>query len=368
MATDPWVLIRTLFLDVRALEPSERGPFLERHCSDPRLRRTVLDMLVAEETGPLAVEHKLLTSDEPEGAESPPGSSESTIGSYRVIRLLGRGGSADTYLASPLGKESASPVALKLLRGSSGPSEPMARLRQEAGVLARLDHPGIAAVLGQGKTADGRAFLIMEFVEGRPLLEHVQGAALGLSARLALFLDVCAAVQHAHDHRILHRDLKSTNILVTMEGRAVIVDFGIAKVLDPAGGVVTPAGVRLLTPANAAPEQITGGPPSTGTDIYALGLLLYELVTGVAPLSTAGLNWLEWERRVLDEEPRPPSETLVSDVDPSVRAAVRATLDGPILRCLRKKPAERYGSVRDVMSAVRRGRALLDGLEQPEVG
>ena len=369
METDRWLRLRDLFVEARALDEAARGAFLEKACSDPELRNEVLEMLVVAETATLEVEAKLL-SGESEVAVPRSSPMPEAFGPYRVRRLLARGGMSDVYLADsqePAGR----PVAVKVLRQARMSSDDASRrFRQEREILSRLDHPGIASVLDDGVARDGGPYLVIEYVDGTPLLEHTVRANAPLDQRIRLFLDVCGAVDFAHQRQILHRDLKSSNVLVTPELRVVLLDFGIGKLLDPGDmdevTVVTPPGIRLLTPANAAPEQVAGQPPSLRTDIYALGLILYELLAEKPALDPHGLSWFEWERRVLEEDPSPPS--TAGGVDPTVwhsaEATARVTLDGVTLRCLEKDPERRFGTVRELATAVRGAGSEVLGLDQ----
>ena len=234
------------------------------------------------------------------------------IGPYRLLRELGRGGMGIVYLAEheDVGKQ----VALKLVRG--GPVDPVAtrRFLLERRVLARLEHPHIARLYDAGmaestpgQPGEGTPYFVMEYVEGRPIDAYCDAKQLGVEDRLRLFETVGRAVQHAHQHFVVHRDLKPSNILVTEDGRVKLLDFGIAKVLAEAEEgegeeTLTGTGRRVLTPAYAAPEQVRGEAVTAATDVYALGVVLYELLTGCRPVDVSGRG-LEAAQAVLAQEP-----------------------------------------------------------------
>ncbi|NNF25602.1 MAG: serine/threonine protein kinase [Gemmatimonadetes bacterium] len=367
METDRWVRIQTLTESAKALPHAERGAFLDEACDDAELRTLIAEMLEAGESGALGLEAKLLTSDPAdlgkEDGPEPAVSVESglSIGSYEVGRRLGRGGMADVYLAYERADPDRHPVALKLLRFGKGGADRLPRFQRELEILSRLDHPAIATVLDSGTAADGRPFMVMHYVEGHTLLDFVVQRRSTAAERLQLFVSVCQTVQFAHDRGVIHRDLKLSNVLVREDGTPVLLDFGIGKLMrtfasEPPAGFVTPAGVRLLTPANAAPEQVSGQPQTVQTDVYGLGLILYELVAGRPALDPKGVNWLEWERRVLEVEPAAPSSVPAAPIrmEPGLRPRTLDELDGIVLKALRKEPAERHQSARALADAVAR--------------
>jgi tetratricopeptide (TPR) repeat protein len=256
-------------------------------------------------------------------------------------------------------------VAIKVLRGGLAETEAYPRFLSERQVLARLEHPGIAHLYDGGTTADGRPYLVMEWIDGLPLSEHCDGHRLNVEERLALFQKVCAAVQYAHQNLLVHRDLKPGNILVTAAGEPKLIDFGIAKQLALAGTTeatgLTNTGQRVMTPSCASPEQVRGEPITTASDVYSLGVLLYELLSGRSPyrLETGLLHEREWA--ICEQEPERPSQALGRPPGPgeptaAAAAAARGTrvavlrrrlsgdLDNVVLAALRKEPERRYGS------------------------
>jgi serine/threonine-protein kinase len=297
------------------------------------------------------------------------------IGPWRTVRLIGHGGMGTVFLAERADGQFDQRVALKLVRlGREGPDTER-RFLAERRILARLQHPSIARLLDGGVTDGGRPYYVMEHVDGMPLGQHCDERRLDVSGRLSLFRDVCAAVQYAHRNLVVHRDLKPSNILVTADGTVKLLDFGIARVLGDEPEVptqLTGIGTRLLTPAYAAPEQFRGESPTTATDVYALGVVLYELLSGHVPFPLRGRTSAEHERSVLEDTPEPPSvavSRLPAGGDgpvPETVAAARSTtpsrlvrilagdLDTICLMALRKEPERRYASVDQLAEDLRR--------------
>ena len=221
----------------------------------------------------------------------------------------------------------------------------MRRFRLERQVLARLVHPDIAALLDGGTAPDGRPYLVLQYVEGLPLTQYVAKEGLPRAARIQLLSRVAKVVQYAHSLLIVHRDLKPSNIFVLPDGSPRLLDFGIAKLPDPADDEVTAHATRpetrILTPEHAAPEQLRREPVTTAADVYALGILLYEVLTGRRPFVAKGQSPASLEREILEVDPPPPSAMTV---DPRDRRSLRGDLDRITLMALRKDPTRRYGS------------------------
>lgn len=271
------------------------------------------------------------------------------IGPYRVLAEVGRGGAGRVFLAEETGEGFVRRVAVKVLAGPLPTADAVARFRTEGRLLAGLEHPGIARLYDAGTTDDGVLYLAMEFIDGVDVLRFAEERALGPRERVELFLQVLEAVQFAHRQLIVHRDLKPANLLVDATGRVKLLDFGIARLLEDAeAGVdaaLTRTGQRWLTPAYASPEQIRGERTTTAADIYSLGVVLYELLTGRRPHLATGP---EWESAVLSTEPAPPSR-----VGPGA-AALQGDLDAITLCALRKEPDRRYRSVEAFADDLRR--------------
>jgi eukaryotic-like serine/threonine-protein kinase len=276
------------------------------------------------------------------------------IGAYRIVSVLGRGGMGQVYLAEREAPGFKQQVAMKVMRRGLDTEDLIARFRTERQILASLNHPNIARLLDVGATEQGLPYFVMEYVDGVPILEYCDTHRLTVRGRIELFLRICDAVQQAHRSLIVHRDIKPQNILVTGEGVPKLLDFGIAKIIDPQSSDTAPhtrAELRILTPEYAAPEQILGLPLTTACDVYALGVLLYELLAGEHPFASARSERIDVERHMLQTDPAPPS-ARVKDAAASQRATtaaqlerqLRGDLDTIVLKALRKEPEARYAS------------------------
>jgi serine/threonine-protein kinase len=289
------------------------------------------------------------------------------IGPYRVIHEAGHGGMGAVYLAERADDQFRQRVALKLVRGGLHSEYLVRRFREERQILASLDHPNIARLLDGGVTVEGMPFFAMEYVEGTPIDRFCDEQQLSVEQRLELFLKVCGAVQYAHRNLVVHRDLKPSNILVTHEGEPKLLDFGIAKLLSgDAEAGLTQAGMRMLTPEYASPEQIRGEPVNTASDVYSLGVLLYELLTGTPPHRRGTRTSRELEQRVLEREPERPSVAVLRAEDPEqvsrargsapskLSRHLRGDLDTVVLRAMHKEPQRRYATAEQFAADVRR--------------
>ncbi|REJ85514.1 MAG: hypothetical protein DWQ36_03060 [Acidobacteria bacterium] len=377
-----------LFGDVLDRPESEREEYLNQATvEDPKLRAEVLALLSAhrDAAGTDAVLDgagviELLDRDD----ERP-----RRVGPYRLVSLLGRGGMGTVYLAERDDGEFEQRVALKLVNHGME-SQAVQRFVNERQILARLQHPLIARLHDGGLSEDGRPYFAMELVEGRPLTEYCDRHRLPVTRRLELFQDVCRAVQHAHANLVVHRDLKPSNILVSDDGAVKLLDFGIARLLDEAGAGITRTGQRLLTPHYAAPEQLSGEPITVATDVYGLGLVLYELLTGRRPFA-AGTGPESVALARLRGDAERPSSSLIrrsatgstggdsgsASADPGregrsqvdelesicrarstsperLRRRLAGDLDAICLRALEREPARRYGSVASLLADVER--------------
>jgi len=275
------------------------------------------------------------------------------IGHYRLTARIGEGGMGVVYLGERE-DEFRQRVAIKLVRYAAESPEVAARMRAERQTLAAISHPNIVALLDGGTTEEGLPYLVMEYIEGRPIDEYCAAHSLDLAGRLRLFLLVCAAVEYAHRHLIVHCDLKPTNILVTADGTPKLLDFGIAKVLAPqseAGAFMTVGAQRPFTPRYASPEQFMGKPVTTASDVYALGMVLYQLLTGQSPYRFQTHSDAEMISAACVQEPRRPSAAL--EAAPEARR-LEGDLDAIVLKALRKEPQSRYGSVEQLADDIRR--------------
>ena len=339
MGTWRWNQIEDLFHQAADLSADERPAFLDRVCAgDEELRREVESLLAADIPKDGRFQAAIDQAVEQLPVPTFAGSEliGKRIGPYSITRLIGSGGMGAVYRAVRE-HDFRMEVAIKLIKRGTDTAAALGRFRVERQILAELQHPNIARLLDGGATETGLPYFVMEYVSGRPLLEHT--AQLSLRKRLELFRSVCSAVQYAHDRLIVHRDIKPANILVTPDGIPKLLDFGIAKLLDPAPDApvtLTAAGARLLTPNYASPEQLRGQPITTATDIYSLGLVLYELLTGKQAHDAGGF---------------PPEAISMEIRDPERPSAIRKhlnpDLDNIVLRALRSEPEWRYQSVRE---------------------
>lgn len=369
MTNSSWPEIQRLFDEALSLPASERPSFVEREASSPEVAKETLELLESHEApgkmGPM--EHASSAPDAP--IELP-----SQIGPYKILRQLGAGGMGTVYLAQRSDEQFEHQVALKVMREGTDIPSIRERFLAERQILAQLVHPNIAWLLDGSVTDDGRPYFVMEYVEGQPLLEYCDSRRLGVRSRLALFLDVCEAVSYAHQNLVVHRDLKPGNVFVTDDGHVKLMDFGIAKLLDdehagPKGSPITRTGPAPMTPEYAAPEQLKGEPITTATDVYQLGGLLYQLLTGRRPFDGTDFAG-PIAAAVLTEEPSKPSTAVgaatVRGATASEIAQVRGStvrrltkqlngdLDQVVLKALRREPDQRFGSVEGLAEDVRR--------------
>ena len=292
------------------------------------------------------------------------------VGPWRIVREIGRGGMGLVYEVERADGVVRQRAALKLIKRGMDSEAIAARFQTERQILAALDHPHIARLIDGGATDDGRPYLVMERVEGLPLDRWCAARALSIENRLALFIVICGAVQYAHQRLVVHRDLKPSNILVTADGQPKLLDFGVAKLLDPDGrDDATLDANRLLTPRYASPEQLGGVPVSTASDVYALGVLLYELMTGRAPYRIVTTSASEMLRAINEQAPVRPSLAVTQPVAGTTAAndataplasdaveregrrlaqRLRGDIDHIVLKALAKEPSQRYGSAAEL--------------------
>jgi len=307
MDSKRWGEIKAVLAGVLETDPQERPATLDRLCNhDAELRREVEALLVYEHKA-----DRVLNTVVAPGASlraEPP--LPQTIGQYRVLRELGHGGMGVVYLGERADGQYRKQAAIKLITSGRGDSGSERRFRRERQILAQLEHNGIARLLDGGTTAEGQPYFVMEYVEGLPLVSYCDGERLGTAARIRLFLEVCDAVAYAHRQLIVHRDLKPGNILVSKDGTPKLLDFGLGHVLDAESGEeeITLTAFPLMTPAYASPEQVRGEPYTVASDVYSLGVILYELLSGRRPYKLPTGSYLEMARAVSEEEPLPLSQ------------------------------------------------------------
>lgn len=307
-----------------------------------------------------AAEDEGLLDNSPIRPPETPGLAGQTVGAYRLISAIGHGGMGTVWLAERNDGRFQRKAAVKFLSAGLVGQGGEQRFKREGAILARLANPNIAELLDAGVTATGQPYLILDYVEGAPVDRYCDERALDVRARIRLFLDVVAAVAHAHSNLIVHRDIKPSNVMVNKDGQVKLLDFGIAKLLEGEGQEgaatqLTREGGSALTPEYAAPEQVTGRPVTTATDVYGLGVLLYVLLTGQHPAGTGPRSPAELLKAITEKEPQRPSEVVglaqavqAADrgtIGDKLRRQLRGDLDTIVLKSLKKNPQERYASV-----------------------
>ena len=386
-----WMRIRDLFEQAVELPVEQRDAFVEKHCgSDVSLREELKDLLASDSAQENAAQSKgILTGAIGDAVDSTTRNRReqllgSRIGPYKLASILGHGGAGTVYLAERIDRQYSAQVAIKIVEGASLNSEIGRRFKAERQILANLNHPNIARLMDAGETEDGYPYLVMEYIHGESVDKYCDRLKLGIEDRIKLFLKVCAAVQYAHQNLVIHRDLKPGNILVTPDGTPKLLDFGIAKLLDTgqlaSELALTRMNDRLLTPEYASPEQILGQNVTTGSDVYSLGVILFELLTGFRPYKITGVSQLELERticvedvsrastlirRALTSYTKEPDEgestrdihaiAEARQVTPMrLRARLNGDLDSILARSLRKESEHRYRSVEQLADDLRR--------------
>ena len=385
MSPEQWARLKDLFRVAIECDPAGRAAYLDEACADDTVLRAEISSLLASH------DHAENFIESPAFADAVKALTESPtetvagrrVGSYRLIREIGRGGMGTVYLAERADEQYEKLVAIKVVRRGMDSEEILRRFYNERQILASLDHPNIARLLDGGTTEDGLPFLVMEYVEGVPVMDYCDERRLTINERLRLFRTVCAAVQHAHQNLVVHRDLKPSNILVTPDGTPKLLDFGIAKVLSPELSTLateqTRTDLRVLTPDYASPEQARGERLTTTSDVYSLGVVLYELLTGHRPYRSLNAPPHELARLICEQDPAKPSTTiagaevfpqssgkppaavtsksvcLARDTQPDkLRRQLSGDLDNIILMALRKEPARRYATVGQFSEDIRR--------------
>lgn len=384
-----------ILVEVLELPTGQRDAALDSACDgDAALRAAVVGLLRSAEAPASLLDadsgwsDSLWTSLAERGAQRESAVALNTVvGSYRILEEIGRGGMAIVYRAERADGELSREAAFKILKPGIDSDEVVRRFEQERQILADLDHPNIARFFDAGRTADGRPYFVMECVEGQPIDRHCDELCLSVDERLELFCVVAGAVAYAHQNLVVHRDLKPSNILVNRQGEVKLLDFGIARLLDPGTGSdpaapPTRAALRMMTPEYASPEQMRGERMTTASDVYQLGLLLYELLTGHRPYALSGNHIGEFERVICEQPPGRLTEAIFRDdtlkpgnrdphpnadsicrlrksTPPRLRRRLRGDLENIVLKALSKEPARRYASADRLAQDIRRH---LDGL------
>ena len=405
MTPERWRQVEEIFQAALDLSPEDRTRYLSDVCAqDTSLKRDVESLLSQYDSAGELLDKPLYGSTEMGMFESFVEDKDPMLGrrlgSYRIEREIGRGGMGAVYEASRADNEFNKRAAIKLVKRGMDTDFVLRRFRKERQILAALDHPHIAGLLDGGTTEDGLPYFVMEFIEGQPLYSYCDNQKLNITDRLKLFRSICDAVHYAHQKQVVHRDIKPSNVLVTSDGIAKLLDFGIAKLLNPqlAGDIThdpTATAMRLMTPEYASPEQVQGAPTTPTTDVYSLGVLLYELLTGHRPYRLLNRAPHEIARVICEEAPAPPSIiiTRAEDLIPSLyngdeattmrqlytsrgttlellRRALAGDLDNIVMQALRKEPEWRYQTAADLRDDITRfleGRPILDLPDPPHV-
>jgi tetratricopeptide (TPR) repeat protein len=348
--------IENLFHEALALPPERVDAFLDERCAgDASLRRQVEQLLESHRRADRFIEEPLVRpqagAPEPDDRDRLIGQ---IVGQYRILQRLGGGGMGVVYLAQRADQQYEKRVAIKLIKRGMDTDSVLRHFHTERQILATFDHPNIAHLLDGGATDDGRPYFVMEYVEGVPVDAYCDAQQLSITQRLQLFRQICSAVTYAHRHAVIHRDLKPSNILVDNDGVPKLLDFGIAKVLQPGEyreSILTMMGLRMMTPDYASPEQVRGEPLTTASDVYSLGVVLYKLLTGIQPYDLPRTSH-DISRAITETEPRRPS-AAVTNAERWARG-LRGDLDNIVLMALRKEPERRYQSVERLSDDIRR--------------
>jgi eukaryotic-like serine/threonine-protein kinase len=359
-----WERLKNVFADAMERETSrERTAFIRDSCADDTTLRLEAESMLAEAEGLLNPAEDPFEQCADNAAvalrRDEPSQIGKRMGAYKVLREIGRGGMGTVYLAERADGQFEKQVAIKVLKRGTDTDEVLRRFSAERHILARLDHPNIARLLDAGTSDDGLPYFVMEYVEGEPVTRFLSHHSLSIRECLELFLKICAAVEVAHKNHVIHRDLKPKNILVTEEREPKLLDFGIAKLFESELGPLdnTRAGEQRLTPLCASPEQALGDSLTPASDVYALGALLYEILTGQSPHRFAHPHPSREEilRVICEEEPPLPSTVAQNLFSPN---RLHGDLDTIVLFAMRKEPLRRYPSVTDFAADIR---LFLDG-------
>ncbi len=374
----PWEQVSEFLDAVMELPAGDRVRYLETACPDAELRNHLENMILSYDDTTSFMEKPPVLRELP---QAKPWFGR-RIGPYQLVEELGEGGMGIVYRALRADDHYLKSTAIKLMKGDFSSNFSIMRFRVERQILASLDHPNIARLLDGGSTEEGTPYLVMELIEGQPIDEYCDAHRLSIADRLKLFRQACAALQYAHQHLVIHRDLKPKNILVTDKGDVKLLDFGIAKILDPESfpQVVEPTSplLRMLSPEYASPEQIQGEQIATASDVYSLGVVLYELLTGHRPYSIGSASFAELTTAICHTEPVRPSAVIYREreiltpaglsktITPEAISEVRegnpnrlrhrlaGDLDNIVLKALRKDPARRYGTPEQMSEDLRR--------------
>jgi tetratricopeptide (TPR) repeat protein len=373
MSPERWSRMEEIFQAALDLDPVARLPFISEACAGDAAMRTQIEALLSNdhEAGDFIEEPAFasaealwaLTADVRSPDEPPDSMIGRRIGPYLIEEEIGRGGMGTVYRAVRDDGSFLQEVAIKVVKRGMATDAILDRFRRERQILAMVNHPNIARLLDGGSTEDAQPYFVMELIVGATITQYCSERVINLQQRLKLFSDICAAVAHAHQNLIIHRDLKPANILVTPEGQVKLLDFGIAKFFAPELGdlLLTRQAEAVLTPEYATPEQVRNDPVTTATDVYALGLILYELLTGAKAQRLPSASLIDIERAVCQTEPRRPSEVVLTGVAHTAKK-LKGDLDNIVSKAIQKDPVRRYSTVNQFAEDIARyltGQAVL---------
>jgi serine/threonine protein kinase len=348
MKSDRWSLIEEIFQGALERPPAERKQYVETACENDTELLSEIESLLDNDDDAETLLHSLIADDLKNAAQTPELSETGLqLGPYHLVRELDSGGMGIVYLAVRSDDHYFQVVAIKMIRKGNDSPELVHRFRMERQILATLNHPCIGTILDGGETQDGRPYLVMEYVEGQPITLASKSRGLSIRQRIELFRSVCSAVHYAHQKLIIHRDIKPSNVMVTPDGMVKLIDFGISKPLAPdlapSDGSATATNLRRMTPDYASPEQIQGKHLTTATDIYSLGILLYELLTGSRPYTLSHLSAAVADRVISEQGGKKPSSA--PDISSAERRELSGDLDRIVLKAMDLDPSRRYLSV-----------------------
>lgn len=341
-----WQQVKDLFAEAIEQPANSRLEFLRGKCNGNDLLFNEVSSLLAASSEPEnLIEDNAIDLASKVGVEET-NYAEQHFGNYRILREIGSGGMGTVFLAERDDGEFTMQVALKIVRQSVADREVIARFRRERQILANLNHPNIAVLHDGGISEKGEPYLAMEYIDGESLIEYADKHRLSISEKLRLFLKVCSAVSYAHRNLVVHRDIKPSNILVTGDGEPKLLDFGLAKAFE-SDASATQTALRAFTPAYASPEQIQGRNITTASDIYSLGVVFYEFLTGSKPLQLENMSFEEILKTINTGQPAAPSQLPDREGETAPHRLLRGDLDNIALTALRKEPERRYRSVED---------------------